>query len=224
MKESLVNESEITTFEIEQKSNKISNLSSSQKSLQDNLINLRKTLQNLLKKNSKLKSEKSHLNVLENSKIIKSFDDISIINKNVGKNDTLICLGDCGDLSYFKSIKADYKVLIKGNHDDGKKSRYYEIFDEVYDGPLFITPKLVLSHEPLPVTPYYLNIHGHNHSDRSHSPYHINLAANIVNYQVFNLGKEIRKGILSPIVNIHRYTIDNTIKNKERKHEGFYNS
>lgn len=50
VKESLVNESEITTFEIEQKSNKISNLSSSQKSLQDNLINLRKTLQNLLKK------------------------------------------------------------------------------------------------------------------------------------------------------------------------------
>ena len=50
VKESLVNESEITTFKIEQKSNKISNLSSSQKSLQDNLINLRKTLQNLLKK------------------------------------------------------------------------------------------------------------------------------------------------------------------------------
>ena len=50
VKESLVNESEITTFEIEQKSNKISNLSSSQKSLQDNLINLRKTLQNLHKK------------------------------------------------------------------------------------------------------------------------------------------------------------------------------
>lgn len=102
---------------------------------------------------------------------------ISIINKNVGKNDTLICLGDCGDLSYFKNIKADYKVLIKGNHDDGKKFRYYEIFDEVYDSPLFITPKLVLSHEPLPVMPYYLNIHGHDHSDRSHSPYHINLAA-----------------------------------------------
>ena len=91
VKESLVNESEITTFEIEQKSNKISNLSSSQKSLQDNLINLRKTLQNLLKKNSKLKSEKSHLNVLENSKIIKSFDDMSIIksfiSNSLGKNE-----------------------------------------------------------------------------------------------------------------------------------------
>ena len=151
-------------------------------------------------------------------------EHINIINKSAGKSDTLICLGDCGDLSYFKDIKADYKVLIKGNHDDGKKSRYYEIFDEVYDGPLFITPKLVLSHEPLPEMPYYLNIHGHDHSGRSHSPYHINLAANIVNYQVFNLGKEIKKGILSPIINIHRYTIDNAIKNKEKKHEDFYNS
>ena len=151
-------------------------------------------------------------------------EHINIINKSVGKSDTLICLGDCGDLSYFKDIKADYKVLIKGNHDDGKKSRYYEIFDEVYDGPLFITPKLVLSHEPLPTMPYYLNIHGHDHSGGSHSPYHINLAANIVNYQVFNLGKEIKKGILSPIINIHRYTIDNAIKDKEKKHEDFYNS
>lgn len=151
-------------------------------------------------------------------------EHINIINKSVRKSDTLICLGDCGDLSYFKDIKADYKVLIKGNHDDGKKSRYYEIFDEVYDGPLFITPKLVLSHEPLPTMPYYLNIHGHDHSGRSHSPYHINLAANIVNYQVFNLGKEIKKGILSSIINIHRYTIDNAIKDKEKKHEDFYNS
>ena len=69
VKESLVNESEITTFEIEQKSNKISNLSSSQKSLQDNLINLRKTLQNLLKKNSKLKRKRLQ-NTRENSIII----------------------------------------------------------------------------------------------------------------------------------------------------------
>ena len=152
-------------------------------------------------------------------------EHVSIINKSIGKNDTLICLGDCGDLSYFKDIKADYKVLIKGNHDDGKKSRYRAIFDEVYDGPLFITPKLLLSHEPLPVAPYYLNIHGHDHSDRSHSPYHINLAANIVNYQIFNLGKEIRKGILSPIRTIHRYTIDEAMKKKERQtYAYFYNS
>lgn len=152
-------------------------------------------------------------------------EHINIINKSVGKSDTLICLGDCGDLSYFLKINAKHKILIKGNHDDGKKKHYYEVFDEVYDGPLFIAPKLVLSHEPLPVTPYYLNIHGHDHSDRSHSPYHINLASNIVNYQIFNLGKEIRKGILSPIRSIHRYTIDEAIKKKERQtYAYFYNS
>ena len=152
-------------------------------------------------------------------------EHVNIINKNIYKNDTLICLGDCGDLSYFSKINAKHKVLIKGNHDEGKKKRYYEIFDEVYDGPLFIAPKLVLSHEPLPVMPYYLNIHGHDHSDRSHSPYHINLAANIVNYQIFNLGKEIRKGILSPIRTIHRYTIDEAMKKKERQtYAYFYNS
>lgn len=45
---------------------------------------------------------------------------IENINKVVHKNDTLVCLGDCGDVRYFNNLKAGHKVLIMGNHDNGK--------------------------------------------------------------------------------------------------------
>lgn len=43
---------------------------------------------------------------------------IKRINSKVGKHDTVICLGDVGDVSYVQKIKG-YKVLILGNHDQG---------------------------------------------------------------------------------------------------------
>ena len=143
--------------------------------------------------------------------------------KSIVSGHTLIHLGDVGNPEWFNQIKC-YKILISGNHEKGK-SYYTPYFDEVYEGPLFISDRILLSHEPIEGLPWCINIHGHDHSDRSHSPYHINLAANIVNYQIFNLGKEIRKGILSPIRTIHRYTIDEAIKKKERQtYAYFYNS
>lgn len=44
---------------------------------------------------------------------------IDNINKLVHKNDTLIILGDVGDIRCVKKLKAGYKVLILGNHDKG---------------------------------------------------------------------------------------------------------
>lgn len=46
---------------------------------------------------------------------------IDNIKKVVHKNDTLICLGDVGNPSWFSQINA-YKVLIMGNHDKGKSN------------------------------------------------------------------------------------------------------
>ena len=45
-------------------------------------------------------------------------EQVKRINSKVGKKDLLICLGDCGDLSFISQLRAGYKVLIKGNHDD----------------------------------------------------------------------------------------------------------
>lgn len=49
----------------------------------------------------------------------------AIINKGLGKNDTLIHLGDVGDVEKMKLIKPCYKVLLLGNHDAGA-SKYLD--------------------------------------------------------------------------------------------------
>ena len=45
-------------------------------------------------------------------------EQIKMINSKVGKNDTLIILGDVGDIECVKQLRG-YKVLICGNHDSG---------------------------------------------------------------------------------------------------------
>jgi calcineurin-like phosphoesterase family protein len=45
-------------------------------------------------------------------------EQIKMINSKVGKNDTLIILGDVGDVECVKQLRG-YKVLICGNHDGG---------------------------------------------------------------------------------------------------------
>lgn len=148
-------------------------------------------------------------------------EQIEILNKIIHKNDTLIHLGDCGDLSCFAKLKAGRKILIKGNHDDKGDNFYKEVFDEVYSGPLFIGPKLLLSHEQINCLTFCLNIHGHHHDGPYHeiTPWdgseHYNLAANVCGYIPMNLGQEIKKGLLANINDIHRQTIDWATKRKE---------
>lgn len=84
-----------------------------------------------------------------------------------------------------------------------------KLFDEVYDGPLFIADRILLSHEPIyGLEDFCVNIHGHCHSGQHIYDGHINLAANVVDFQPFNLGKAVKDGILSGVPNYHRNTID----------------
>ena len=45
-------------------------------------------------------------------------EHIKMINSCVGRKDTLICLGDVGDIESMKKVRG-YKILIMGNHDSG---------------------------------------------------------------------------------------------------------
>lgn len=176
------------------------------------------------------------------------------INTKVGKNDTLIILGDLGDESYVKKLKGLYKILLTGNHDRGKtnyqrnedfvaltkeecelyrndrptlikelnkkgdfgnfidltKDEIYRcllddvdsdvlvyfnnrMFDYVYDGPLFISPKILLSHEPINI-PFGINIHGHSHM--TENGYYnegknagINICCDMTNFEPVRLDK-----------------------------------
>jgi len=140
-----------------------------------------------------------------------------VILSNIHKCDTLILLGDIGNPVYLDSIKA-HKILITGNHDVLSKLKDY--FDEIYDGPLIISDKIILSHEPIEIP--MTNIHGHDHAgvmryENSFGFNCLNLAANVCRYKPINLGKEIRNGLISSTTSIHRQTIN---KATEEKHYG----
>lgn len=196
-------------------------------------------------------------------------EQIAILNKYAHKNDTLIHLGDVGELSYVRRLKAGHKVLIMGNHDesatkfkrqiiteifdserytrgevrDAMREKYPDwgirisedvsrvepyhrwiatadnhLFDEVYEGPLVISEKILLSHEPIQGLPFFFNIHGHDHNARNKGNLsHMNLAANVCGYKPISLGEAIKSGILAKIDTIHRETIDRATKNPIKK-------
>lgn len=143
---------------------------------------------------------------------------VKIINSKVGKKDTLLLLGDVGDIEYAKRLKG-YKVLIAGNHDAGL-TNYQEVFNEVYGGALFIGEKLVLSHEPIDV-PFALNLHGHIHS-RTHKNdiRHFNVCCDVLNgYLPINFNQFMKVGPTAHIQSVHRDTINKATKRKQ-KHGG----
>lgn len=140
----------------------------------------------------------------------------AIINKKLYKNDTLIILGDIGDIEGLKLLKPCYKVLILGNHDAGR-SVYEEYFNEIYNGPLIISEKIILSHEPI-LIPGMINIHGHIHDPEFkielNNYISINCAGNIVSFEKINLKHLIEAGVLKEVPSIHRLAIE---RQKERK-------
>ena len=92
------------------------------------------------------------------------------------------------------------------------------LFDEIYEGPLMIAEKLILSHEPINV-PWAFNIHGHVH-DRRHKndKNHFNCCADVINYEPINFNQWMKSGYLAHIDSIHRDCINRaTIRAKKRK-------
>lgn len=163
---------------------------------------------------------------------IGDYEQIKRINRRVGKKDVIIFLGDIGDLSFVKKIRG-YKILIMGNHDSGasnyKRIHYNDflggvrlsldngLFDEVYEGPVCLNEKLLLSHEPLPIK-CMLNIHGHTHGmDKPADINHFCVVAEHIDYTPVSLLSLIKDGRLAGIESIHRQTIDAATERKKRR-------
>lgn len=144
-------------------------------------------------------------------------DQIKMINSKVGRKDTLIILGDIGDIECAKQLRG-YKILIAGNHDAGL-SNYEDVFDEVYGGPVMISERVILSHEPI-TTPWAFNIHGHDHVRQVGDGRHLNVCSDVIGYTPINLNQFYSSGALAKIDSIHRDTIDKaTAKKKKREHK-----
>ena len=93
-------------------------------------------------------------------------------NNTVGSHDIVYVLGDISFLNivstteWIKSLHG-FKFLIKGNHDPKSNTAYRKMgFSEVYDHPIVLANKYILSHEPIPVnTSDLINIYGHLHNN-----------------------------------------------------------
>ena len=145
---------------------------------------------------------------------------VKIINSKVGRKDTLIHLGDVGDISYAKQLRG-YKVLICGNHDAGK-TNYSEVFDEIYTGPLMVGEKLLLSHEPIEHLDWAFNIHGHDHQGAARVN-HLNCCVDAskkfygLDWEPINMNQIMKTGLLSRTESIHRLTIDDATERKKKR-------
>lgn len=60
-------------------------------------------------------------------------EQIKKINAKCGRRDTLICLGDVGDIECVRKLRAEYKILIMGNHDAGASNYKRKVINKVYD-------------------------------------------------------------------------------------------
>lgn len=103
----------------------------------------------------------------------------------VKADDTLYMLGDAGvmtdeNIEFWKNLPCK-TILIRGNHDT-QKAKLLEAFDEVSDVPIFYRKRILLSHEPLPVTSETINIHGHLHGAKLHSANHWNISFREADY------------------------------------------
>ena len=81
-----------------------------------------------------------------------------------------------------------------------------QLFDEVYEGPVMIGEKLILSHEPVDV-PWAFNIHGHDHAGAKRKN-HLNVCADVIGYTPVNMNQFMKSGALAHVETIHRQTID----------------
>ena len=187
-------------------------------------------------------------------------EQIASINACAGRKDTLIILGDIGDIEAVRKLRAGRKVLIMGNHDAGStnykrkriqkvydsnrftKEKVLEIirknypgwsieinlglagwvvyadnklFDEIYEGALIVSEKLILSHEPVDI-PWAFNIHGHDHAGAKRAN-HLNVCSDVIGYKPVNFNQFLKSGAMSKIQTIHRETIDKAIERKKKR-------
>lgn len=118
-------------------------------------------------------------------------------------------------LSEMKKLYPNCRYSIDEGYQFTAPFEYWEVkadnnlCDAVFEGPLMISEKLILSHEPIPNLTWAMNLHGHSHNGplRQDSN-HYNCALEVNNYQPIGLTQLIKGGLVSNIQTLHRNTID----------------
>lgn len=108
---------------------------------------------------------------------------------------TLWNLGDFGNVHMLEAYKEALTIpgkdirlhFICGNHESAKDIPLLEkYFDKVYEYPVYLSQKLILSHEPVwPLAEFCCNICGHLHNATLDSDNHVCVSAKLVNYKPY---------------------------------------
>lgn len=94
-------------------------------------------------------------------------EQIRRINAKCGRRDALICLGDVGDIECVRKLRAEYKILIMGNHDAGASNYKRQHIHKVYDQDLY-TKEQVMEEMRMYFPGWKIEIH---ESYEFHSPF-----------------------------------------------------
>ena len=93
------------------------------------------------------------------------------------------------------------------------------LFDEVYEGPLMIAEKLIISHEPVNI-PWAFNSHGHVHNPKyKNDNHHFNVCSDAIGYIPINFNQWMKSGYLSKIETIHRDVIDKATARARKRNQ-----
>ena len=147
-------------------------------------------------------------------KIYKKIFDADKYNKQdiieIMKNEYPNCHISISDICYdVQHVPFTYYIAFADNR----------LFDRVFQGPVMIGEKLILSHEPVDV-PWAANIHGHCHSPNyKDKPNQYNLCPDATgDFNPVNLGQILKEsGFLSRVQSLHRDTINNATKRARKK-------
>ena len=105
------------------------------------------------------------------------------------KGSTLYNLGDFGSTDYLWTTDILRNagincIFIYGNHDSKSDLEKFEAyFDEVYQYPIYLSQKLVISHYPVAVFEDTINVHGHLHGSVLDQKNYITCSINDINYK-----------------------------------------
>lgn len=128
-----------------------------------------------------------------------------------------------GALDEMKRVYPGCRYSIDDGYDFHQPFEYWQVtadnmlFDEVYEGPLMIAEKLILSHEPVDI-PWAYNIHGHIHdSKHKNDKRHFNVCSDVIGYVPINMNQWMKSGAMAHVETIRRNTINKaTVRKKKR--------
>ena len=109
--------------------------------------------------------------------------------KKIKPGDEFWHLGDFGDLSHIYTFQLLVNAgaechYILGNHDHQEDIPTFEIgFHYIHKYPVYVSQKLLFSHEPQAVWESQVNVHGHLHGSILNDPRYINASVHVANYK-----------------------------------------